>query len=229
MSSENTSNAVIEQRIGYTFTDKSLLARALTHRSYSADNNQRLEFLGDAVMGLLLAEVLYEDPQQLEEGEMTRRRAMLICGPVLVQIACDLRLSDHLRLGESENTDVGRSRPSTLEDAVEAIIGAVYLDGGLQSAKDVVQRMYGPIDQRINELTMDHNPKGRLQEITQAAMRQDVIEYRLIDIVGQVPHQEFYVEVKVDGKPMGSGKGRTKKSAEEDAAREALERLSAGQ
>lgn len=215
----------VEQRIGYTFKDKALLTRALTHRSYSTDNNQRLEFLGDAIIGLVLAEMLYQDTRDLEEGEMTRRRAMLICGPVLVEIARDLQLSDHLLLGDSENTDTGRNRPSTLEDAVEAIIGAVYLDGGLRQAREVVARLYGPIEERISDLTESHNPKGRLQEITQAAMRQDVVAYRLVDILGQAPHQEFHVEVSVDGKPMGSGTGRTKKKAEEEAARQALERL----
>lgn len=218
----------IEQRIGYKFKDKSLLIRALTHRSYATDNNQRLEFLGDAVMGMILAEILYDDPANLEEGEMTRRRAMLICGPALVDIARNIGLSECLILGESEDTSSGRNRPSTLEDAIEAIVGAVYLDGGLKSARKVVVQMFGKIEERIVRLNTDHNPKGRLQEITQAMTRRTAVKYRLISITGQTPHQEFLVEVVVDGTPMGRGKGGSKKKAEEEAARQALARLGNG-
>jgi ribonuclease-3 len=227
MPPERCDDAIIEQRIGYCFVDKSLLAQALTHRSAAATHNQRLEFLGDAVIGFVLAELFYGHEPPLEEGEMTRRRAMLICGPALVEIAHDLGIPEHLRLGESEATPTGRNRPSTLEDAVEAIVGAVYLDGGISKAKAVIEAMYGSIDERIEHLEIDHNPKGRLQELTQAALRLQAVEYHLVGVEGNAPHQEFQVEVAIDGVVMGSGYGRTKKAAEEEAARDALTRLDA--
>lgn len=219
----------LEDRIGYTFTDRSLLERALTHPSHAqaatgAAHFQRLEFLGDAVLGLVLAEQLYHDLPDEREGTLTRFRSMLVKGGQVSEIARELDLGRHIRLGEAEDAMGGRRRASILEDALEAIIGAVYQEAGLEAARRVVLRIYGSLKDRLDRQTKAHNPKGRLQELFQPQLGNRSIEYRLVEESGPDHCKAFTVEVLIDGEARGRGTGSSKKLAEEAAAMEALER-----
>ena len=222
----------LEEQLGYTFQDKEMLSCALTHPSYSKEasqtqHNQRLEFLGDAVLGLVLAELLFSQFHGEREGVLTRYRSMLVKGEQLCELARELSLGQYLLLGDSEESQGGRERASILEDAFEAIIGAIYLDGGLQAAQETINQLYGPLCYRIESQLSKHNPKGKLQEHFQAQLGNDSISYRLIEESGPDHMKEFTVEVWVDGICMGKGVGNSKKSAEEEAARTALDNLEA--
>jgi ribonuclease-3 len=223
--------AALEERIGYPFTDKELLQRALTHPSYGQENrqsqhNQRLEFLGDAVLGLVLAEALFAQLPDEREGVLTRFRSMLVKGHQLCQLAREIRLGDSLRLGDAEETQGGRDRDSILEDAFEAVIGAVYLDGGLPATREVVLGIYGSLEDRLEKQTESHNPKGRLQELLQPELGNESIEYRLIEESGPDHLKHFTVEVWIQGSRRGTGSGHSKKIAESAAALDALDSLS---
>lgn len=220
----------LEERLGYHFTKREWLERALTHPSHgqesrSIDNNQRLEFLGDAVLGLVLAERLFHELPGEREGALTRFRSMLVKGHQLSQLARELKLGKYLRLGDAEESQGGRQRDSILEDAFEAVIGAVYLDGGLESTRRVVHVIYGSLEERLDQQTEGHNPKGRLQERVQPTLGNESIEYRLTEESGPDHRKHFTVEVWIDGKPMGEGSGPSKKLAEAAAALEALEKM----
>jgi ribonuclease-3 len=222
------SAAVLEERIGYQFTDKDLLCRALTHPSYGQENrnsehNQRLEFLGDAVLGLVLAEMLFEELPKEREGALTRFRSMLVKGHQLCQLGRELELGNYLRLGDAEEAQGGRDRDSILEDAFEAVIGAVYLDGGLEVTRRAAQGIYGPLEARLDKQTEGHNPKGRLQELLQPRLGNESIEYRLIEESGPDHQKHFTVEVWIQDKRTGEGSGPSKKLAEAAAALDALE------
>lgn len=221
-----------EAVIGYAFRQRSLMVRALTHPSYNhedprAEHNQRLEFLGDAVLSLVLAESLYTGFPSEREGQLTRYRAMLANGGQLSELAREIRLGEFLRMGEAEASQGGRERASSLEDAMEALIGAVYLDGGLESARALIERLYGDLQQRLERLLAAHNPKGQLQEWVQAHLGNGAIEYRLCGESGPDHRKSFSVEVWIAGIHMGTGKGHSKRLAEEKAAHEALNRYSA--
>lgn len=218
----------LEERIGYTFQDGRLLQRALTHPSYlqgssELEHNQRLEFLGDAVLGLVLAEALFTDLPAEREGTLTRFRSILAKGNQLALIAAEIELGAVLRLGDAEHSMGGRERPSILEDAFEALIGAIYRDGGLSAAREVVLRLYGPLTDRLDFQMEAHNPKGRLQELHQPTLGNQAIEYRLVEESGPDHRKHFTVEVWIDGTRRGRGSGNSKKLAEEAAALEALE------
>jgi ribonuclease-3 len=220
----------LEERLGYRFTDQLLLKRALTHPSFchgqeEAAHNQRLEFLGDAILGMVVAEALYHELPEEREGVLTRYRSMLVKGDQLCQLARELRLGEFIRLGESEAGTGGRDRPSILEDALEAVIGAIYLDSGLEAARDAALRLYGSLHQRLEKLNGDHNPKGRLQELLQPRLGNEAIEYRLAGEEGPDHRKQFTVEVWIQGKCRGSGIGDSKKLAEEAAASEALKQI----
>jgi len=228
MSGSDHALTELEDRLGYQFHEQALLEQALTHPSWrpaegSVSHNQRLEFLGDAVLGLVLAEALYEELPQEREGTLTRFRSMLVKGHQLHLLAESLSLGTYLRLGEAEESMGGRERPSILEDAFEALIGAVYEDGGIEAAKAVAGRIYGPLEPLLDRLMEEHNPKGRLQELYQPTLGNDSIEYRLTGQSGPDHAKQFVVEVWIDGTRRGSGKGYSKKRAEEAAALEALE------
>lgn len=218
----------LETRLGYTFADKALLERALTHPSLvqagGADaHNQRLEFLGDALLGLIVAEALFADLPAEREGTLTRYRSMLVKGNQLCRLAREIGLGDHLRLGEAEESMGGRERDSILEDAFEALVGAIYQDGGLAAARDTVLRIYGPLQDRLTDQGQAHNPKGRLQELHQPRLGNQSIEYRVIEESGPDHCKQFTVEVWIDGRRCGQGSGPSKKLAEEAAALEALD------
>ncbi|HSH09584.1 MAG TPA: ribonuclease III [Oceanipulchritudo sp.] len=220
----------LEERIGYTFQNQALLLRSLTHPSYARPgsgtmHNQRLEFLGDAILGMVLAESLFQELPSEREGTLTRYRSILVKGRQLSQLAEEIELGRYLRIGEAEAAQGGRARSSILEDAFEALIAAVYLDGGLDAVRHCILHIYGPLEQRL-AIQMDvHNPKGKLQELLQPALGNESIEYRLVEETGPDHEKRFTVEVWIDGICRGRGAGNAKKLAEEEAARQALENL----
>lgn len=221
----------LEQVLGHSFADGSLLERALTHPSHSGGaedfNYQRLEFLGDAVLGLVLAEQLFRLLPDEREGVLTRYRAMLARGGQLSELAREIELGSYLRLGAAEEANGGRLRDSILEDALEALIGALYLDAGLAAAEAMVLRLFGDVRGRLDKQLGHHNPKGRLQELLQPELGNDAIEYRIVETEGPDHAKTFKVEVFVSGEALGSGSGASKKTAEEAAARVALESVAA--
>jgi ribonuclease III len=218
----------LEIRIDHTFDNRSLLERAVTHPSYLQDHpavpesNQRFEFLGDAVLQLILTEALFELFPGDREGLLSKRRAALANGAFLAQIAREIGLDVCLRLGASEETSGGRSRASALEDALEALIGALYLDAGLPKARRVVLNLYGHLPDRLAAVEDVENPKGRLQELVQPEHGNQALRYEVVGIAGEDHAREYEVAVYLRDRLLGSGRGPSKKTAEEAAAREAL-------
>lgn len=221
----------LQKRLGHRFNDPALLERALTHPSYLqqcpdiAEHNQRLEFLGDAVLGLILAEHLWETFPREREGVLTRHRAALARGDRLAEVARLLGLPAQIRLSDAEAANGGRDRHSILEDALEAVIGAIYLDGRYSAARDAVLRWYGDIGAHLRATAREHNPKGRLQERLQPTLGNDAIRYDVTDESGPDHLKAFTVSVSINGEVRGTGRGSSKKEAEEAAAREALDRM----
>ena len=220
----------LENKLGYRFRDAGLLEHALTHSSYANEHraagitsNERLEFLGDSVLGLVVAEYLFRTHPDMPEGELTRTRAALVCEDSLHEVARTLGLGAYLRLGKGEDSGGGRSRPSILADAVEATLAAVYLDGGFDAARGIVQNF---ILNKEREKAVDRNYKTGLQERVQRTPGRRV-GYRLVEEIGPDHDRVFVMEVTVDGKVAGQGQGRTKKEAEQLAAKAALEQIEA--
>jgi ribonuclease-3 len=212
------------QRLGYEFVDVSLLGRALTHRSWCAEHasylsNERLEFLGDAVLGLVVTDEIYERLPEAGEGQLSRVRAAVVCAPALAEMAVELGVGEVLLLGKGEAASGGRSRPSILADAMEAVIGAVHLDGGLDAAADLVARLVEP--RLANAGTPDH--KSRLHELVAREPQRQVL-YEISED-GPEHDKTFEAVVLLDGEPSGQGAGRSKKQAEQAAARDAWQRL----
>ena len=222
----------LEQKLRYTFRDPSLLEQALCHSSYANErrshhtqSNERLEFLGDSILGLVTAEFLYRQRPDWPEGELTRSRAALVCEKSLYETALDLGLGEHLRLGRGEESGGGRNRPSILADAVEAVIAAVYLDGGMDEASALIRRCVLNESREERTETRNQDYKTVLQELIQRRPEQ-VLTYGLLDEQGPDHAKVFTMEVRVNGKRMGQGTGRSKKEAEQAAAKAALELLS---
>lgn len=216
----------LEARLGYTFHDKSLLELALTHPSCAQEStqtatNQRLEFLGDAVLGFVLAETLYCRRPGDREGELTLARSQLARGKQLAKMAEALEIPAALRTSEAERGQGGHLRAGALEDALEAIVGAIYLDGGIDAARSSVLGWFGDIEQLLENTRRHTNAKGRLQEHLQGRGL-PTPEYRLARAEGPDHDRTFYVEVWFDGECRGSGSGPSIKAAEEQAARQAL-------
>ena len=219
----------LEAAIGYQFKNVSLLQNALAHSSYANEryhnslmSNERLEFLGDSVLGMLVAEHLYRNFPDRPEGELTRMRADMVCEQTLAKVANGLNLGEHLLLGKGEEQGGGRNRNSILADAVESVIAACYLDGGMEAAVRFVQKFI-----LINvPLTRMHNVdyKTALQERVQQKKNQ-VISYRLVAESGPDHDKQFTVELSINGEVVGVGNGSSKKRAEQDAARVALEKF----
>lgn len=212
----------------YIFQSHALAEEALTHPSAAADKNggsahyQRLEFLGDAVLGLVVAEMLFSLFPDETEGELARRQAALVCGETLVPIAKEMELGALLRLSRSEEANSGRENASNLEDAAEAVIGAVYLDGGLEPARNLIRRYWLPYAKQAKEAPKD--PKTALQEWAQARSL-PLPEYRVLSEDGPAHAPEFLIEVEVQGQPQAQASGPSKKLAEREAARLLLEKL----
>jgi ribonuclease-3 len=217
----------LEERIGYRFLDRSLLAQALTHRSFANESrnpdvidNERLEFLGDAVLGLVIGHQLFAAHDQVDEGELSRVRAELVKARCLAVLAAGLAIGDCLLLGRGEARSGGRDKENLLADSLEAIIGAVFVDGGYAAAEAIVGKLFAPVlTSAVGAAGQDY--KTRLQELLQAR-RQLLPEYHLAATHGP-DHQRCYeVDVLVAGSVLGRGEGTTKKRAEQEAARRAL-------
>lgn len=221
-----------EHATRYRFEDRSLLSRALTHPSVSSEGTlaldyERLEFLGDAVLGMVVVEEIYRRFPELSEGDMTKLKIHLVSGGSLVDAAERLGLAELIAVGESERGTGTRGLRSALENAFEAIVGAIYLDGGLEPVRAFIIETLGPqmSSEAIERLELEH-PKSRLQEIVQADGR--FVAYRIVSEEGPPHSRRFTAEVLVDDRVIGTGSGATKKEAEMCAAREALSRVSAG-
>lgn len=218
----------LERRIGYSFRDFSLLERAMMHSSYTNEKhlqkyqcNERLEFLGDAVLELVSSEYLFRESPKVSEGELTKTRASMVCEPSLALCARDISLGDYLLLGKGEESTGGRLRDSITSDALEALIGAIYLDGGFTNAKEFIHRF---VLTDLENKKLFYDSKTILQEMVQAGAGGE-ISYRLIKEEGPDHSKSFYVEVLIGGTAFGAGKGRTKKAAEQQAAYEAILKL----
>ena len=217
----------LQSRLGYRFSDGNLLTRALTHRSFGADHNERLEFLGDAVLSLAISGLLFERLAASDEGDLTRVRAHLVREDCLHRVALSLGLPDVLRLSEGEARGGGAQRPSILADALEAIIGAVFLDGGFEPAQALVGRLFGEVINTTDIESWTKDAKTELQEWLQAR-RLPVPSYRIRATRGQAHAQTFEVECTVPALALThAGEGRSRRAAEQEAARRMLDMLKA--
>lgn len=217
----------LQQRLGHPFFQARLLARALTHRSFGADHNERLEFLGDAVLSLAVSELLYERFGGSDEGDLTRVRAHLVREDSLHKVALQLGLPEVLRLSEGEARGGGAQRPSILADAVEALIGATFLDGGYPAAQKVVRRLFGEVIATTEIDSWSKDAKTELQEWLQAR-KLSVPSYRITATRGQAHAQTFEVECSVPALHLAEqGEGRSRRAAEQEAARRMLDTLKA--
>lgn len=217
----------LEKSMGYSFRDLSLLQTALTHSSFAneskedAKSNERLEFLGDAVLSIVVSDYIFSHCPDFPEGDLTKLRASLVCERTLCEFSKSLNVGKFLRLSRGEINSDGGKRPSILADAFEAIIAAIYLDGGIDSARDFILQFIKP-------LIKDPKPrkfkdyKTTLQEIVQKN-KGEIISYNLVEELGPDHNKRFVVEVRLNNNVVGRGGGRSKKSAEQQAAREALE------
>ena len=218
----------LQKALGYRFRDPKLLEQALTHTSYANENrsgrithNERLEFLGDSILGFVVADYLYRNYPSRLEGELTRMRAELVCERSLAVMARELQLGNELRLGKGEERSGGRSRESILSDACEAILAAAYLDGGFEAARGIVYRY---ILDRVADAGRSRDFKTILQELIQREKGQ-TLSYRLLEESGPDHDKTFVIEVLRNGQSVGTGSGHSKKAAEQAAAREAIRRL----
>ncbi len=221
----------LESAIGYRFQNISLLQNALTHSSYANErwhnsllSNERLEFLGDSVLGMLVADYLFRTFPHRPEGELTRMRADMVCEKTLAAVAARIGLGRHLLLGHGEEQGGGRSRESILADAVESVIAACFLDGGLEAALNFVQKFI-LVEVPVTRLN-NADYKTQLQELVQ--QKNQVLSYALVGQSGPDHDKQFDVEVSLNGKTVGSGSGSSKKRAEQSAARAAIEKLFPG-
>jgi ribonuclease-3 len=217
---------VLEKKIGYKFKNPDLLLNALTHSSYANENrgisdNERLEFLGDAVLGLVIADYLYRLFEKHKEGDLTKIRASIVSEGPLSQIARDIGLGRFLLLGKGEAISGGRDRDSVLADALEAVIGAVYLEAGINQAKELIIGLFSSLMENSFQGKGFQDYKTNLQEVLQA-MGEEEIVYRVIKETGPDHDKEFVIEVLCGRRVIGRGKGKSKKEAEQRAAKEAL-------
>ncbi|MCR5073131.1 MAG: ribonuclease III [Clostridiales bacterium] len=224
----------IETDIGYTFHDPGLLITALTHSSYvlgdgkNQDYNERLEFLGDAVLELSVSRVLFDDPKRLKEGQMSRMRASIVCEKSLFAAAKSLSLQNHIILGHGEEINAGRSKPSVLSDAMEAVIGAIYLDGGYEAADAFIKKNILASVEWDEQALMDKDSKTKLQEFVQAG-HLGTITYQLAGESGPDHDKIFTEALLLDGTEIGRGQGRSKQEAGRAAAETALRVLQSRQ
>ncbi len=221
----------LESTLGFTFRDKSLLTRALTHRSYLNENsnlpyldNERLEFLGDAILDFVAAEFLYQHFPEMSEGDLTSLRAALVKGESLARFALDLGLPRYLLMSRGEDTAGGRTRAPLLAGAFEALVGALYLDQGWGTARDLVLRFVAPAATQVHNQRLDRDAKSMLQELSQGRI-QVTPQYRLVETRGPDHAKEFTIQVVINEKVYGRGVGRNKQAAEQEAARVALQTL----
>ncbi|MCR1865145.1 ribonuclease III [Murimonas intestini] len=216
----------LEERAEYVFQDKALLFQAMTHSSFANEHkyertkdNERLEFLGDAVLEIISSEFLFLNYPKMPEGDLTKLRASIVCEPTLAVCARELGIDKYLLLGKGEEHTGGRNRDSIVSDAMEALIGAIYLDGGFANAKEFVQKY---ILTDIEHKKLFYDSKTILQEIVQRDYKEDEISYVLIGEEGPDHDKTFIIQVKIGAVPVGQGSGRTKKAAEQAAAYQAI-------
>lgn len=218
----------VEESIGYTFQDKNLLKKALTHTSYAYENklesNEKLEFLGDSILEFISSKYLYENYPKLKEGEMTKVRATVVCEKSLYKIAKLHNFSDFLYLGKSEKKTGGESRPAILADSVEAVIAAIYLDGGIEEAERFIIENLREEIKLATKHVGDRDYKTVLQEKLQEH-GEVKIEYEITKEEGPDHNKQFEAQVSCDGKILAKGEGRSKKEAHMSAAKKALEKL----
>lgn len=218
----------LEQKIGYSFQDKRLLKQALTHSSFANeqkinkyDDYERLEFLGDAVLELVSSEFLFQENAKMTEGQLTRMRASMVCEQALAYCAKEFGLEDYILLGKGEEMTGGRTKDSIISDVMEAIIGALYVDNGMEVAKAYIHRF---ILSDLEHKQLFYDAKTILQERVQQK-NQGTLHYELIREEGPDHDKMFVIEAKIDDKTIGAGQGRTKKAAEQQAAYEALKSM----
>lgn len=216
---------ILEERIGYHFQNIALLKQALTHSSFTNEqkinktkNYERLEFLGDAVLELVSSEFLFKANPDVTEGELTKMRAAMVCEPSLAFCARDLELGQFMLLGKGEENTGGRTRESITSDAMEAVIGAIYLDGGMEHAKAFIDRF---ILSDLEDKQLFYDSKSNLQELIQGKLKKE-FHYELLEESGPEHDKTFKVEIFMEEESLGKGSGRTKKAAEQQAAYKAL-------
>ncbi|MFA7157755.1 MAG: ribonuclease III [Kiritimatiellia bacterium] len=223
----------LEKGIGYSFRRKSLLATALIHRSLrfecgdGVEDNQRLEFLGDAALSLVAGDYLFRNFPELREGDMTMLRSRLTSGKALAGLGQSIRLGDWLQLGRGEQKSGGNRRPSNITDAFEAVIGAAFLDGGIVAVSRIFHKLFLGLLKGIDSSSdqLEDNPKGRLQELVQRRWKTNP-HYRVVKQTGPAHARIFFVQAEINGQAAGLGRGACKRDAEQDAARDAVERIS---
>ena len=225
-------SAALQQTLGVSFNDVSLLEQALVHSSYINENsgfvptsNERFEFLGDAVLGLIVAEKLYQDFPHFTEGEMTKFRAALVRQDTLARLARAIGLGDHLYLGKGEEASGGRYKPANLAAALEAVIAAIFLDQGSSTARDFILRLLGAELEKVVNQGPEVDYKSELQQLIQAR-EQQTPTYHVVEATGPDHGKIFTVEVRLGETMLGRGSGKSKKAAEAEAAHSALEQLS---
>ena len=220
----------LEKAIGYRFRKRSLLDTALIHRSFRFENgqvtsdNQRLEFLGDAVLGFITAAHVYERFVGRDEGFLTSLRSRITSGKALAKTARDICLGEYVKIGKGEERSGGRKRPSNLADALEAVVGAAFLDGGMKAAQKILKKLFVPQLDGLSDDVWAENPKGRLQEYSQRTWKKSP-RYRVIRKVGPPHATVFTAKVTLGGGIEGTGRGRNKQDAETKAAVDALSKL----
>lgn len=223
--------AILQQTLGVSFRDLSNLEKALVHGSYVNENpglalasNERLEFLGDAVLGLVVAEKLYRDNHDFDEGKMTSLRAVLVRQETLARVAEAINLGDYLYLGKGEEAGGGRHKPANLASALEAVIAAVFLDQGLAKTRDCILRLLDAELEKAVSQGRGTDYKSELQHLIQAR-KQETPTYQVVEAIGPEHGKTFTVEVRLGNVLLGTGSGKSKKAAETEAARSALERM----
>lgn len=219
----------LEKKTGYRFQKFDWLVLAMRHSSYTNEHhierlqcNERLEFLGDAVLELVSSEFLYTNYPELAEGELTKLRASLVCEPTLAYDARALSLGDYLLLGKGEEATGGRQRDSIVSDAMEAVIGAIFMDGGFEAAKGFILRF---VLDDVENKQLFHDSKTLLQEMVQKREQEEEVTYVILEALGPDHDKSFKAQVRIGDQPVGEGMGRTKKSAEQNAAYHALCRM----
>ena len=221
----------LHKELGYTFKNSELILQAFRHSSYvneqvgaNLEDNERLEFLGDAVLDLAISHFLMERFRDANEGDLSKFRAMLVDEAGLFHVATRLNLGGYLLLGKGEEQSGGRHKPSILADTTEALIGAIYLDGGFDAAKLIIQRLFSPLLKKVHSEDLLQDFKSLLQEYTQQAYK-TLPKYRLVEETGPAHDKAFRIALSINGKFLAEGRGKSKKEAEQHAAREAFFRL----
>jgi len=230
VSRKKNPNSRLEKAIGYRFRKRSLLDTALIHRSFRFENgevtsdNQRLEFLGDAVLSFVTAAYVYEKFVGKDEGFLTSLRSRITSGKALAKMARDICLGEYVKMGKGEERSGGRKRPSNLADALEAVVGAAFLDGGMKAVQKILKKLFVPQLDSLSDDVWAENPKGRLQEYSQRTWKKSP-RYRVIRKVGPPHAIMFTAKVTLDGGIEGTGRGLNKQDAETKAAAHALSKL----